>query len=127
MANQEETGRLLKQLEQQFVAIGQTIGEMAAHLDQPPAVAYVRRFLNEPQMAEHLGITKRAIQHRRLRGQIPPSVMQKVGPDWIYSVDRYEDWLDSKWPSPSRGLAAEARKQVNRSDRGTKAIITRLV
>ena len=103
MANHEETANLLNQLERQFVAIGQTIGEIAAHLKQLPTEQEAR-FLPEPQMATHLGITKRAIQHRRLRGQIPPSVVQKVGPEWIYSVDRYEAWLDSLWPGPTPSL-----------------------
>lgn len=116
MSNHEETVRLYKQLEQQFVAISQTIGEIAARQDLlSAAAAAVPRFLTEPQMAEHLGITKRAIQHRRLRGQIPSSVMQKIGSDWIYSVARYEDWLESLWPVPVAGPVAKGRKRLNRS------------
>lgn len=131
MANHEETARLLNQLEQQFVAIGQTFGEIAAHLKKPPT-EHVPRFLSEPQMATHLGITKRAIQHRRMRGQIPPSVVQKVGPDWIYSVDRYEAWLDSLWTTPTTSLKsryvpdAKTTKRANRSHHGPK-VITKLV
>ncbi|MBD9411253.1 helix-turn-helix transcriptional regulator [Stutzerimonas stutzeri] len=132
MANHDETARLLEQLEQQFTAIGQTFTEIATHLKKPPT-EHVARFLPEPQMAAHLGITKRAIQHRRLRGQIPPSVVQKIGPEWIYSVDRYEAWLDSLWPAPTPSLKpryvpdAKTNKRLNRSRHGTEVIITKLV
>jgi len=132
LANHEETARLLSQLEAQFVAIGKTFGEITAHLKETPT-QHVARFLSEPQMATHLGITKKAIQNRRLRGQFPPSVVQKVGSGWIYSIDRYEAWLDSLWPAPTPTLqpryvpGAKTKKRMNRSRHGTEAIITRIV
>jgi len=126
MSEPEETVQLLKKLEQQFLGISQTLGDLAARLPQPPT-AETPRFLAEPQMAEWLGISKRAIQHRRLRGQIPSWVVQKVGPNWLYSVARYEEWLESLWPAPKLAPVAKGRKRMVRPCDGTNATITRLV
>lgn len=56
--------------------------------------------ISEEEMAERLGITKRALQTRRLRGQIPFGVWNKFGRDVIYSVRRYEEWLERVWDCP---------------------------
>ncbi|MCY1550701.1 hypothetical protein D9M68_869720 [compost metagenome] len=51
-------------------------------------------------MAEHLGITFRALQTRRLKKKIPYGVWNKINGDVIYSIRRYEAWIESTWDCP---------------------------
>jgi len=61
---------------------------------------YMPDKLDERAMAEHLGLTYRAIQTRRLKGKIPHGVWNKVNGDIIYSIRRYDEWLESNWACP---------------------------
>lgn len=54
--------------------------------------------VTEELMAEMMGLTARALQGRRARGVIPGSVWQEVGGRIMYSMRRYEAWLDARWP-----------------------------
>lgn len=56
--------------------------------------------LTEKQMADRLGTTVKALQARRSRGQIPNGIWNKIGNHIIYSVRRYDEWLESLWVSP---------------------------
>ncbi|MCY1448697.1 hypothetical protein D9M71_653920 [compost metagenome] len=56
--------------------------------------------LSEVEMAARLGITFRALQTRRLKGKIPHGVWNKINGDVIYSVKRYDAWLESTWTCP---------------------------
>lgn len=56
--------------------------------------------LTEKQMADRLGTTVKALQARRGRGQIPEGVWNKLGNHVMYSVRRYDEWLESLWVSP---------------------------
>ncbi|MCY1302985.1 hypothetical protein D9M70_526720 [compost metagenome] len=56
--------------------------------------------LSEEEMAARLGITFRALQTRRLKKKIPHGVWNKINGDVIYSVKRYEAWLESTWDCP---------------------------
>lgn len=87
---------LLRQTQASLAALGAVIGELADQVENEQN-ACRPDFLSESEMAAHLGITKRAIQARRSRGQIPPGVWQKVGSSVVYSLSRYEDWLESIW------------------------------
>jgi len=51
----------------------------------------------EARMAELLGTTKRALQAKRARKQIPEGVWLKIGRNIIYSLRRYDEWLESQW------------------------------
>lgn len=55
--------------------------------------------LTERQMAAEFGITCRALQGRRYRGQIPEGVWMKTGRTTYYSRQKYDQWLESVWPS----------------------------
>ncbi len=53
--------------------------------------------LTEMQMADELGTSLKALQHRRYRGQIPEGVWMKHGRKIYYSLQRYDEWLESVW------------------------------
>lgn len=79
MAQREPVSVLLYRLQQHLQGISEIVGELADQLAEPSAEAKSlgssqREFLNERQMAEYLGITKRALEGRRYRGQFPADV-----------------------------------------------------
>lgn len=51
----------------------------------------------EPLMAELIGTTRKALEHQRLSGIIPPDVWAKVNGRVMYSLKRYDAWLESYW------------------------------
>lgn len=57
----------------------------------------------EPVMAKLTGYTVRALETKRLRGHIPPGVYATIDGRVTYSIQRYNEWVESQWPSP-RGL-----------------------
>ena len=87
---------LLRQTQASLAALSAVIGELA---DQVEHDQNARRpdFLTEAEMAAHLGISKSALQSRRYRGDYPPGIWQKVSGGVVYSLNRYEDWLESIW------------------------------
>ena len=97
MSNQDPIAEQFKRIQVLLMELSTASGQLA-ELFEERAHQNLPEMLTETQMAAHLGITKRAIQGRRSRGQIPPEVCQKVGSTWFYSLRRYEDWLESLWP-----------------------------
>lgn len=71
--------------------------------------------LEEHQMATLLGLSYRALQSRRLKGLIPFGVWNKVGRETVYSVRKYEEWLESIWDCPPAWSLPE-----NRSESGSR-------
>lgn len=55
--------------------------------------------VSESVMADILGTTTRALQGKRARGALPESVWSKVDGSILYSVKRYEAFLDAHWPA----------------------------
>lgn len=55
--------------------------------------------VSESMMADILGTTTRALQGRRARGVLPEGVWSKVDGSILYSVKRYEAFLDTHWPA----------------------------
>lgn len=55
--------------------------------------------VSESMMAELMGTTARALQGKRSRGMIPPDVWSKVDGSIMYSLKRYEAFLDTRWPA----------------------------
>ena len=68
----------------------------------------------EQVMAAMLGITYRALQTRRSKGQIPEGVWNKVNGKIIYSRRRYDEWLESLWVCPP-GWKSSATLSVSAS------------
>lgn len=117
MAQREPVSVLLYRLQQHLQGISEIVGELADQLAEPSAEAKSlgssqREFLNERQMAEYLGITKRALEGRRYRGQFPTDVCVMIEGKWLYSVSRYEAWVESLWPArPAAGARRTARSR----------------
>jgi hypothetical protein len=69
--------------------------------------------VSEKQMAELLGITLRAIQGRRTRGKIPNHIWRRIDGHVVYSIRRFEEWLEGHWPPlpvrPREPSSAKAR------------------
>lgn len=76
----------------------------------------------EAEMADYLGITLRALRTRRHRNQIPYGVWNKQGRDTIYSVRRYEEWLESTWDSPQESSLSEKRSESGSPGKGQRQI-----
>ncbi|WP_236676395.1 DUF4224 domain-containing protein [Pseudomonas sp. B7] len=55
--------------------------------------------VSESMMAELLGTTARALQGKRARGITPENVWSKIDGSIMYSLKRYEDFLESQWPT----------------------------
>lgn len=82
-------------------------------LDGIEAVS-ARDKLTERQMAAKLGITFRALQGRRYRGQIPEGVWIKAGRTTYYSLQKYDQWLESIWPVSAAQVVAKSTLQKRR-------------
>ena len=55
--------------------------------------------VTEELMAEMMGLSARALEGRRAAGKIPVSIWQRVGGRIMYSMRRYEGWLETLWPA----------------------------
>lgn len=84
-----------------------------AHLESIKEIAATDK-LTERQMAAELGITPRALQGRRYRGQIPEGVWMKAGRTTYYSRLKYEQWLESVWPAGVEQKGAASSSRVKR-------------
>jgi len=56
--------------------------------------------VTEKRMAELLGTTPKALQRKRERNAIPENVWSKIDGRIMYSIWRYDAWLESQWGSP---------------------------
>jgi hypothetical protein len=72
----------------------------------------------ESKLAEIVGTTSRALEHKRLAGIIPEGVWIKVGGRIMYSIKRYDDWMESRWvelaPDCPISQPKRGRKPVNK-------------
>lgn len=76
--------------------------------------------VSESMMAELIGTTARSLQGKRSREAIPRSVWSKVDGSIMYSLKRYEAFLDAQWPTYipvttelKKPNAADLRRQRN--------------
>ncbi|WP_158243838.1 MULTISPECIES: DUF4224 domain-containing protein [unclassified Pseudomonas] len=80
--------------------------------------------VSESMMAELLGTTARALQGKRARGITPENVWSKVDGSIMYSLKRYEAFLDTQWPAhipiapaPPKPAATNLRRKKNTNQR----------
>ena len=73
--------------------------------------------VSEEKMAALLGITKKALQRRRERGTIPADVWIKMNSRIIYSLRRYDEWLESRWSC--REVSSSSVKKSESASNGT--------
>lgn len=53
----------------------------------------------EKRLAELIGTTPKALEHKRLSGIIPQGVWLKEGGRIMYSLERYNTWAENQWAS----------------------------
>jgi hypothetical protein len=68
-----------------------------AAIDDPSALL-VDKVL-ESRLAELIGTTSKALEHKRLSGAIPLGVWAKVNGRIMYSLERYNTWAENQWAS----------------------------
>jgi len=56
--------------------------------------------VTEKRMAELLGTTPKALQRKRERNVIPDHVWSKIDGRIMYSIWRYDEWLETQWGCP---------------------------
>ncbi|MGC8099881.1 hypothetical protein [Metapseudomonas otitidis] len=95
-------------LQKRLDEVSAIVGELA-ELFEAKSKESLPDMLTEAQMAEHLGISIRAIRTRRARGQIPAEVYLKAGSRYHYSLSRYEAWIESLWPPSPQPLDSKSK------------------
>ncbi|KAF1004380.1 MAG: hypothetical protein GAK36_00049 [Pseudomonas sp.] len=53
----------------------------------------------EKRLAELIGTTAKALEHKRLSGIIPQGVWLKEHGRIMYSLERYNEWAEKQWVS----------------------------
>lgn len=79
----------------------------------------------EAKMAAILGTTKRALEGKCARGIIPQGVWNNFDGRILYSVGRYEAWLESQWACPPE-LNLQASRFESASRGREKGVAKRL-
>lgn len=103
MSYREPLAIAAKKLYEQLTMLTKTVGEVVEILEERP---HQPAMLPEWQMAEYLGITKKALASRRCKKVIPDYLMVKFNRSWYYNVDAYEEWVLQLWE------AALAARQI---------------
>lgn len=70
--------------------------------------------VTESLMAELLGVTRRALEGRRSTGAIPGDIWRKVDGRVMYSMKRYEAFLEGHWPEFVEPVSTANRKPAHR-------------
>lgn len=73
----------------------------------------------ESKLAELIGTTAKALEHRRLSGAIPPGVWMKIGGRVMYSLERYNAWAENQWAYLLESIRAETACES--ASRGTES------
>lgn len=81
---------------------------MELHTDARPIVvrATIDKVLEE-ELASLIGSTAAALKRKRQRGLIPPGVYATIDGRIMYSIRRYDEWVESQWPSPTALKSSE--------------------
>lgn len=85
--------------------------------------------VTEGLMAELLGLTRRALEGRRFSGAVPAEVWRKVDGRVMYSIKRYEAFLEGHWPPFTEPANCQSRKASHskKAGQGKNRIIYQLV
>lgn len=113
MSDKDPLVALLGRVHEHLVGLSTAVQELAAQIErQQPS--RVRNLLTEAQMAEYLGITKKALAGRRYRKDFPEEACEKLGGSWFYSVKAYEEWLERLWEQ-AKAARVPSRKRKRSS------------
>lgn len=110
-------------------------------IDDPAALA-VDKVL-EKRLAELIGTTAKALEHKRLSGIIPYGVWLKECGRIMYSLERYNAWAENQWLSQMESRPGEIasgsvllgtvsveanQRRINRPPRGSqRQVVSELV
>ncbi|MCS4310277.1 hypothetical protein M2397_000552 [Pseudomonas sp. BIGb0381] len=85
--------------------------------------------VTESMMAELLGVTRRSLEGRRYTGAIPADIWRKVDGRVMYSMKRYEAFLEGHWSPFFEPVNSPSKKPAHRkkATQGKKEIIYQLV
>lgn len=85
--------------------------------------------VTESLMAELLGVTRRALEGRRSTGAIPADIWRKVDGRVMYSMKRYEAFLEGHWSPFFEPVNSPSKKPAHRKKaiQGKKETIYQLV
>lgn len=61
----------------------------------------------EEELARLIGTTAPALKRKRQRGIIPAGVYATIDGRIIYSIRRYDEWVESQWPSQTVSKSSE--------------------
>ena len=61
----------------------------------------------EEELASLIGSTAAALKRKRQRGLLPPGVYATIDGRIMYSIRRYDEWVESQWPSPTALKSSE--------------------
>lgn len=64
--------------------------------------------VTEKRMAELLGTTPKALQRKRERSVIPATIWAKIDGRIMYSIWRYDEWLESQGGCPPELILPES-------------------
>lgn len=71
--------------------------------------------VHEEEMAVLTGTTLKALQRKRARGVIPKGVYATIDGRIMYSIRRYDQWVESLWPDYQLVLSSSATPSVSDS------------
>ncbi|QXH68622.1 DUF4224 domain-containing protein [Pseudomonas asgharzadehiana] len=110
------------------------LAEPAAELSLEPQASLVEMTdswdkVTESLMAELLGVTRRALEGRRSTGAIPADIWRKVDGRVMYSMKRYEAFLERHWSPFLEPVNSPSKKPAHRKKpiQGKKETIYQLV
>lgn len=64
--------------------------------------------VSEDEMARLVGTTPKALERKRQRKVIPPGVYALIDGRIMYSIRRYDQWVESQWPDYQPALKSSA-------------------
>ena len=83
--------------------------------------------VSEELMAELMGLTARALQGRRARGKIPTDIWREIDGRIMYSMKRYDAWLEGYWPPMEKQVDINSRSARAKMQRKKRAPVYKLV
>ncbi|AGI26489.1 hypothetical protein H681_23110 [Pseudomonas sp. ATCC 13867] len=102
---------VLREIHTQIIRIADGVQRLAELLDEPGQRRCIAsRFLSEEQFAKLLGTSVASLRTRRFRKQIPESIWVKDGRRTLYSVEAYEQWVQTQLQSRLNSVPSQQQK-----------------
>lgn len=124
--------KVLRQTLLNKVGLADTDNKLPLELELTPSLVEITDNwdkVTESLMAELLGVTRRALEGRRSTGAIPADIWRKVDGRVMYSMKRYEAFLEGHWSPFFEPVNSPSKKPAHRKKaiQGKKETIYQLV